>query len=343
MARPLRPEHPGAIWHAYNRGVNYNDIFFCDQDRLLFLALLAEAVRRFHWILHQVTLMDNHFHLAIETPEPTLSRGMKWVEGKYVQAINRRWGRVGTLFQGRFKAQLVEGETHLLTLIRYIALNPVRAKMVERPEDYRWSSYRALAGLAAAPVWLDPSKTLASFGVDLLSQQRELRSFMEAGAGITRAPWKDAVGQILIGSASWVERMRGVLEAKLRSTDHPAMQRYAARPQPAKLVEVVAEVFQTPADEIRNGHGTLEREVVAWLGCYESMARLGSIAAVLRLRSSSRVSALIAACDRRLGKDEDLRIAVDRCLDLLRRDLVPVALRHRESYPGAVFHAGPAP
>jgi putative transposase len=340
MARPLRPEHPGAVWHVYNRGVNRADIFFSDEDRLLFIALLAEAVRRFRWIVLQFTLMTNHFHIALETPEPTLSRGMKWLAGKFVQTINRRHGRIGPLFQGRFKSQLVEKESHLLELMRYIALNPVRAKLVERPEDYRWSSYRAIAGFEPAPGWVDVQWALTRFGPDLGTQQREFRKFVDAGEGITRAPWQDAIGQILIGSAAWVERMRGTLESKLYSTDHPAMQRFASRPRPAKIVETVAEVFETPEDDIRNGHGTIERQVVAWLGCYEGMARLGSIAAVLRLRSTSRVSALIAECDRDLGRDQNLRIAEDRCVDLLRRDLRRVPVLHRESYPAAALHAG---
>ena len=224
--------------------------------------------------------------------------------------------------------------------MRYIALNPVRAGMVERPEEYRWSSRRALAGFEPAPAWIEARWALERFGPDLATQQREYRKFVDAGAGITRAPWKNAVGQILIGSATWVERMRGVLESKPRSSDHPAMQRFAARPRPAEIVETVAEVFETQEGNIRNGHGTIERQVVAWLGCYESMARLGSIAAVLRLRSTSRVSALIATCDRDLGKDPMLRIAVDRCIDLLRRELVRVPAMHRESYPAITLHPG---
>jgi hypothetical protein len=134
--------------------------------------------------------------------------------------------------------------------------------------------------------------------------------------------------------------MRGILESKPRSTDHPAMQRFAARPRPAKIVETVGEVFETSVDDIRNSHGTIERQVVAWLGCYESMSRLGSIAAVLRLRSTSRVSALITTCDRDLRSDPMLRIAVDRCLDLLRRDLVRIPTIHRESYPAVALHTG---
>ena len=139
--------------------------------------------------------------------------------------------------------------------------------------------------------------------------------------------------------------MRGKIESAPRSSDHPIAQRYAARPRPAKVVEVVASVFETTPEAIRAGHGTIERRVVAWLGCYESMARLGGIATVLRLRSTSRVSQLIAECDRDVGLSEhrDLRIAIDRCLDLLRRERQPVMPMFRECYPSIGGHAGLSP
>ena len=128
-----------------SRGNNRGDVFLADDDRLVFLALLAESVRRYRWIIHEFVLMTNHYHLVLEMPEMTLSRGMKWLNQKYAQWFNRRHDRVGHLFQGRFKSILVQKETHLLELLRYVALNPVRAKMVARPEEYRWSSYRAKA------------------------------------------------------------------------------------------------------------------------------------------------------------------------------------------------------
>jgi putative transposase len=345
MARPLRLDIPDGTLHVWNRGVNRADIVFDDADRERFVNLLPEVVRRFGWIIHEFMLMTNHFHLVVSTPYPTLSRGMKWLEQKFAQQINRRHDRVGPLFQGRFKSQLVEKGTYLLGLLRYVALNPVRAKMVQRPEEYRWSSYRWLAGFETAPEWFKPGPVLDQFGPDVESQLREFRKFVDAGAGITRAPWRDAVGQILIGSERWVESMRSVIESKPRSTDHPAMQRYASRPRPAKIVEVVAEVFETTPEEVRNSHGTAERRVVAWLGCYEAMARLGAIGTVLRLRSTSRVSELIARCDRDVRKAEykHLRIAIDRCLDLLRRDLKRVMPVHREFYPAASPHAASPP
>ena len=335
MARPLRIEVADGIFHVWNRGVNKADIVFDDADRQYFFNLLPQVIRRFGWIIIEPVLMTNHFHLVIKTPELTLSRGMKWLEQKFAEYVNRRYERVGHLFQGRFKHQLVESGTYLLELLRYVALNPVRAGMVERPEDYRWSAYRWLAGYETPPEWYKPGDVLDAFGPDLETQQREFRKFTAAGVGITEAPWHKAIGRIFIGSRQWVESMRSLIESKPRSSDHPIEQRYAARPRPARVVEVVAEVFETTPEAIRSSHGTIERKAVAWLGCYESMARLGSIGTVLRLRSTSRVSELIAECDRDVGRPEhkNLRIALDRCLDLLRQEMRPVMPRFRESYP----------
>jgi REP element-mobilizing transposase RayT len=314
------------VWHVTSRGNNREDIYRDDEDRLMFLSIFVEAVRRFRWIVHAYTLMTNHYHLVIETPETTLSRGMKWMNGKYAQWFNRRHGRCGHLFQGRFKGFLVEKQGYLLTLIRYVALNPVRARMVERPEQYHWSSYRATAGLEAAPPWLTTEWALTPFGRDLIIQQQGYREYVDAGAGIERSPLDDAIGQLFLGGEAWIETMRTLVESKARSTEHPAEQRFVGRPTVARIIEVVAEVFKGSEEKIRdremairNGHGGDERKIVSWLGCYEGMEQLCGIAAALQLRSTSRVSAMIAECDRELGKDADLLVKFDRCVDLLRR------------------------
>jgi REP element-mobilizing transposase RayT len=288
-------------------------------------------VRRFGWIVHAYTLMTNHFHLVLETPEPTLSRGMKWLNGKYAQWFNRRHDRCGHLFQGRFKGFLVEKESYLLELIRYVALNPVRAHMVKRPEDYSWSSYRATAGYETAPPWLTTDWALAPFGRELSMQQSGYRQFVDEGAGIERSPFEDAVGQLFLGSAAWIEKMRALIEAKPRSTEHPEAQRFAGRPTAARIIEVVAEVFLDTKENIRTRHGGVERRIVAWLGCYEGMRRLCGIAAALRLRSTSRVSAMIAECDRELSESATLRVAVDCCLDVLRRGPALVLTAHQQA------------
>lgn len=132
MARPLRLEFPGAIYHVTSRGNARNAIFLDDEDRVLFLACLGAVVTRFGWWCHAYCLMDNHYHLLIETPEGDLSRGMRQLNGVYTQRFNRRHGRAGHVFQGRFKAIVVDRDSYLLELCRYVVLNPIRAGMVSQ-------------------------------------------------------------------------------------------------------------------------------------------------------------------------------------------------------------------
>jgi putative transposase len=140
MARPLRIEFAGALYHVTSRGNERRRIFRDDVDRKMFLTFLGQAVKRFGWSVTAWVLMSNHYHLVVQTPEANLSRGMHWINGTYAAWFNRRHDRSGHLFQGRFHGVLVEKETYLRELLRYVVLNPVRAKMVARPEDYRWSS-----------------------------------------------------------------------------------------------------------------------------------------------------------------------------------------------------------
>ena len=163
MARPLRLDHAGAVWHLTSRGNERREIFREDEDRERFLRILAGVVKRFRWRVHAYVLMGNHYHLLVDTPEPTLSRGMKHLNGVYTQSFNRRHRRVGHLLQGRFKAILVERESHLLELTRYVVLNPVRAGMTETAGQWKWSNYRATAGLRPAPAWLETEWTLEQF------------------------------------------------------------------------------------------------------------------------------------------------------------------------------------
>src|SRR6266576_423094 len=145
MARALRTDFPGAVHHVTSRGNERRPIFFDDRDREAFLELLGQAVKRFGWSLTAFVLMTKHFHLVVQTPEANLSRGMQWFNTVYAVWFNRRHERSGHLYGGRFKAFVIEKETYFLEVLRYVVLNPVRANIVSRPEDYRWSSYRATA------------------------------------------------------------------------------------------------------------------------------------------------------------------------------------------------------
>jgi len=131
MARPLRIEYPGAVYHVTSRGNEKKAVFKDEQDRENFLRTLQHVNKRYNWLCHAYCLMDNHYHLLIETPDGNLALGMRQLNGVYTQLFNNRRHRTGHLFQGRYKAILIQKDTHLLEVCRYVVLNPVRARMVE--------------------------------------------------------------------------------------------------------------------------------------------------------------------------------------------------------------------
>ncbi len=147
-----------------SRGDRREDIYLNDADRQRWLDLLGEVCVRHNWLCHTYCLMDNHFHIVIETVDGNLSAGMRQLNGVYTQWHNRTHGRVGHVFQGRFKAIIVQRESYLLELARYVVLNPVRAGMCAVPEQWPWSSYRAMVGQAHRPNWLHTEWLLAQFG-----------------------------------------------------------------------------------------------------------------------------------------------------------------------------------
>ena len=183
MARPLRLEFPGALYHLTSRGNARLPIYEDDEDRETFLATLSAAIERFNWLCHPYCLMGNHYHLMVETPDSNVSAGMRHLIGVYTQRFNRRHRRVGHVFQGRFKAIVVERQSYLLELCRNVVLNPVRVAMVKRVERYPWSSYRATAGLEPAPSWLTTDWVLGQFGRQRRRAQTRYAEFVEAGIG----------------------------------------------------------------------------------------------------------------------------------------------------------------
>lgn len=172
MARPLRIEVAGGLYHVTARGDRREDIYADETDRLHWLSIFGDVCDRFNWRCHGYCLMTNHYHLVVETPEANLSRGMRQLNGVYTQTFNRRHGLVGHLFQGRFKGILVEREAYLLELSRYVVLNPVRAGMVSDAGDWPWSSYRAMLGKVGAPDWLETDEVFGRFGQDRVTARR---------------------------------------------------------------------------------------------------------------------------------------------------------------------------
>jgi putative transposase len=229
MARPLRIEFPGALYHVTARGNGGQAVFLDDADREGLLAALAEVVERLRWLCHGYCLMGNHYHLLIETPEPNLSHGMRQLATLYAQRFNRRYDRSGHVFQGRFKAILVQRESHWLELCRYVVLNPVRAGIARSAERYAWSSYRATAGLSGRPAWLRTDWVLAQFGKRRSEAAQRYREFVREGIG-AESPWSELRGQVVLGTDAFLESLKRVFAKKATLSEVPRQQRLAHRP-----------------------------------------------------------------------------------------------------------------
>jgi REP element-mobilizing transposase RayT len=234
MARPLRIEYDGALYHVTSRGNERKGIFKNDSDRKLFLDTLAQVNKRFHWICHAYCLMDNHYHLVIETPDGNLSKGMRQLNGIYTQAYNKRHGRVGHLFQGRFKGILVQKDSHFLEVCRYVVLNPVRAKSTSHPRSYKWSSYQATAGTVRGHLCLTSDEILGHFGQRRAAAQEKYRDFVQDGIG-SRSIWEGLEAQSLLGVEGFAEGLRHFVTEKQQMREIPKGQRFAGRPTLQKL------------------------------------------------------------------------------------------------------------
>jgi REP element-mobilizing transposase RayT len=211
MHRPPRLEYPGALYHVTARGVQQNAIFADDTDRSSLLAILARSLDACHARAFAFCLMGNHYHFVLQTHEPNLSTLMRRVNSVYSMTFNRRHDRHGHLFEGRFKALHVDRDAYLLEVCRYVDLNPVRAGLVERPQQWAWSSYRAHAGYVAAPHWLatqDLHGLFTGAGADEGAQgERRYSAWVAAGRGVRL--WQNALREgVYLGDEAFVERLK---------------------------------------------------------------------------------------------------------------------------------------
>lgn len=210
MARPLRIEFSGALYHVTSRGNERKPIYLEDEDFERFLTVLSEVCERYNWVIHAYCLMTNHYHLLVETPDGNLSKGMRQLNGVYTQAFNRAHCRVGHVFQGRYKSILVDKEAYLLELNRYIVLNPVRAKMVDSPSEWPWSSWHSTMGLMVSPPWLATAQILLMFSKYQKEARKQYEQFVMKGKGVS--PWKALTNQIFLGDENFVNTHLSLLK-----------------------------------------------------------------------------------------------------------------------------------
>lgn len=225
MARPLRLELAGGLYHITSRGNSRHDIYLEDEDRENWLELFCDVCSRFNWICHAYCLMSNHYHVVVETVEGNLSKGMRQLNGVYTQTFNRRHRRVGHVFQGRYKAILVEKDSYLLELSRYVVLNPVRARMVKGVADWPWSSYRATIGQELPLTCLQVDWLLSQFGSEREQAIVGYQNFVRSGIGLPPV-WVNLKNQIFLGEHGFVERLQSQIKGESGDlTEIPKAQR----------------------------------------------------------------------------------------------------------------------
>ncbi len=277
MSRPLRIEYSGALYHVTSRGDGREAIYGSDEDRRAWLRILAHVCKRFRWRCHSWCQMGNHYHLVIETIEGNLAQGMRQLNGVYTQYVNRTYGRVGHVFQGRYKAVLVQKESHLLELTRYVVLNPVRAHMVDEPGQWPWSAYGAFIGREPPSPWLETDGLLGQFGRDRATAISRFIDYVRAGIGLPSI-WEGLRGQIYLGDEDFVAHMQAQAqtqpEARPSLAEVPRMQR---RPPAPPLAEFVAQSADQPktgmARAYASGGYTLQQIAQAFGVHYSTVSR----------------------------------------------------------------------
>jgi len=251
MARALRLEFPGALYHITSRGNRRETIFEDGIDHQAFLDLLGQVCEHMNWQCYAYCLMTNHYHLIIETAEANLSAGMRQLNGIYTQRYNRRHRRVGHLLQGRYKAILVDKESYLLELARYVVLNPVRAGMVDHPGQWEWSSYGFMTSCKPVPAWLARRKLLRGFdGKEAVARKLYTRFISEAKniSGV----WENLHHRLFLGDEQFVERITSTCTPTSDLSEVPRLERQAL----AKPLSYFEDQYDNHRDAMRAAYRT---------------------------------------------------------------------------------------
>lgn len=316
MARPLRIKWPDGLYHVTNRGLEQRAIVYDDADRGHWLCLLDRVATRRRWRVFAYALLDNHFHLFLQTPDADLSAGMHDVESGYASTFNRRHVRRGPLFQGRFAAVLVERAAHEWELTRYIHLNPVRAGIVRRPEAHEWSSCRFYFRSRGAPRWLAWEDVLCQHGRTLRAARREYAAFLAEGiASPPPSPLAGVVASTLLGSPGFVERMQRSLADRLPDRDVPAARELRERLSLQEIEAAVCKVFGVDATVVqqRGRWHNAARAAAVYLARELTGAPVAAIGEHFGGIGAAAVSHIVAQARERLTRDRQWRGQVARC------------------------------
>jgi REP element-mobilizing transposase RayT len=250
MARPLRIAYEGALYHITSRGNERKAIFKDESDYLKFLDFLAELPKRYGVVIHGYVLMGNHYHLLAETPKGNITKAIHYLNAAYTGYFNRKYERAGHLFQGRYKGLVIEKERYLLSVSRYIHLNPVKARMVERPGGYQWSSYPEYTGKRKKSAWLTTEWVHGQFSKDESKARRLYRAFVDEGLTVKDNPFEDLKGGLILGSERFIDEIKKKVRLKAHR-EIPESRRLLKSISEEEVVAAVSDSFGTSEREMR--------------------------------------------------------------------------------------------
>lgn len=266
MARPLRIEYEGALYHVTARGNERKPLYREEYDYQKFLDILSALSQRFGVIIHGYVLMGNHYHLLIETPRGNITKAIHYLNATYSGYFNRKYNRAGHLFQGRYKGLLIEKERYLLTVSRYLHLNPVRAGLVKKPEEYRWSSYPAYTGRVRREKWLTYEWILGQYSGDIEKARRMYKVFIEEGLTLNKNPFEQMKAGLIVGSEGFVEEIKKKLKLK-RIREIPDSREFTRSISYEEVMALVAKRFGMSVQELlKSGkRNNLSRRICLYL------------------------------------------------------------------------------
>ncbi len=325
MARRLRIQYPGAIYHLMARGNGRQAIVRDDEDRDRLVEYLGRAAIRCSWRVYAFVVMSNHLHVVLKTPEPNLARGMQGFLSAYANAWSRRHRFNGHVFQGRYRTELVEDETYLWTVTRYVHLNPVRAKLVEQPAEWRWSSYPGYVRDRRRLEWVAYDESLASsageFGGSGSQPATAYRRYVMAGLSQSpKSPWKEAYHGWILGSQKFVDRVRKLVNKAPRRDERRESRRLQGL-SIERVSEVVCAEYGIEQSELsERGSPHPARAAMAYLARRHTTATNGELTAILGVSCAESVPNLTRRFELWLTEDSRTRKTLRRLEGTLSRD-----------------------
>lgn len=305
MPRPLRIQYEGAWYHVMNRGINRQLIFKCNAHRDMFLSLLSEMTAQYQVEIHAYCLMNNHYHLLIRTPLANLSRCMQYLDGVYTQRYNRSTKRDGALFRGRYKAIIIEADSYLLQVSRYIHLNPVEAKICQHPHDYAWSSYRSYVSTRQSISWLETSMVLEQIG-GINPPENYAKFVLNGNDKVVSDFYHQQQLPSVLGSKNFIDDHLSGLDGAYISAVKTDYNRSKPLPDTAVVISCVMKHFQLTRamlNESTQGKRNWARMIAVYALKHLSQLTHQQVAEHFDNLAPSNVSTLLNRCKRLLESD----------------------------------------